>query len=229
MDLGPPASLPSTQPTSVQSKRRKEFYLSSLPTSQMLTQDSALDGGYPSPRIHLSSPTPSHPSLSSQRVSQFRSLSQASQPKKKSRMGFWRPASEQGMLQGKWPTFCVVSNVWVLYRGRMCFSEKLEQVLRESVRNCTNICAFVIIANAYCLNQFERACGLQHSWCQLAFLTWCMRLHLTFIMAIEENRGIMNISIVIYGFQIHIWKHLQMLAVWFFFFFSVLLQNFISV
>uniref|UniRef100_A0A8C1E5J0 Wu:fj64h06 n=1 Tax=Cyprinus carpio carpio TaxID=630221 RepID=A0A8C1E5J0_CYPCA len=88
MDLGPPASLPSTQPTSVQSKRRKEFYLSSLPTSQMSTQDSALDGGYPSPRIRLSSPTPSHPSLSSQRVSQFRSLSQASQPKKKSRMGF---------------------------------------------------------------------------------------------------------------------------------------------
>ncbi|XP_052443618.1 TATA box-binding protein-associated factor RNA polymerase I subunit C isoform X1 [Carassius gibelio] len=86
MDLGPPASLPSTRPTSVQSKRRKEFYLSSLPTSQMSTQDSAPDGGYPSPGVHLSSP--SHRSLSSKRVPQFRSLSQASQPKKKSRMGF---------------------------------------------------------------------------------------------------------------------------------------------
>lgn len=89
MDLGPPASLPSTRPTTVQSKRRKEFYLSSLPTSQISTQDPAPDGGYSSQRVRPSSPTPSsHRSLSSQRVPQFRSLSQASQPKKKSRMGF---------------------------------------------------------------------------------------------------------------------------------------------
>ncbi len=89
MDLGPPASLPSPRPTTVQSKRRKEFYLGSLPTSQISTQDPAPDGGYSSQRVRPSSPTPSsHRSLSSQRVPQFRSLSQASQPKKKSRMGF---------------------------------------------------------------------------------------------------------------------------------------------
>ncbi|XP_016127896.1 TATA box-binding protein-associated factor RNA polymerase I subunit C [Sinocyclocheilus grahami] len=89
MDLGPPALLPSTRPTTVQSKKLKEFYLSSLPTSQISTLDSAPDGEYSSPRVRLSSPTPSsHRSLHSQRVPQFRSLSQASQPKKKSRMGF---------------------------------------------------------------------------------------------------------------------------------------------
>lgn len=75
----------STLPTS-QSKRRKEFYLNSLPTSQTCTQNSAPDDGLSLSQVRLSSPTRS--TLSSQRVSQLRSSSQASQTKKKSRMGF---------------------------------------------------------------------------------------------------------------------------------------------
>ncbi|XP_043090365.1 TATA box-binding protein-associated factor RNA polymerase I subunit C isoform X2 [Puntigrus tetrazona] len=87
MDWGLITTFPSKQPA-VQLKRLKTFNTSSLPMSQMSTQDSTTDGGHSSSRIQHSSQTPSRPSLSSQRVSQLRSLSQASQPKKKSRMGF---------------------------------------------------------------------------------------------------------------------------------------------
>lgn len=68
---------------SIPLKRCQEFYLSSLPTSQASTQDSTTDGGFSVSQSRLLSPAPS-----SKRVSQIRSSSQASQPKKKSRMGF---------------------------------------------------------------------------------------------------------------------------------------------
>lgn len=68
---------------SIPLKRCKEFYLSSLPTSQASTQDSTADGGFSVPQARLLSPA-----APSQRASQIRSSSQASQPKKKSRMGF---------------------------------------------------------------------------------------------------------------------------------------------
>ncbi|XP_067278955.1 TATA box-binding protein-associated factor RNA polymerase I subunit C [Pseudorasbora parva] len=90
MDSGPHqgSSTSTLMPTS-QSKRRKEFYLDSVPTSQTCTQNSARDDGFSLSQIRLSSPTQSSKlSLSSQRVSQLRSSSQASQTKKKSRMGF---------------------------------------------------------------------------------------------------------------------------------------------
>ncbi|XP_073680860.1 TATA box-binding protein-associated factor RNA polymerase I subunit C [Garra rufa] len=80
MEMRPPPSIASTKASTLQLKRRKEFYLSSLPMSQTLNEDT------PS-RVRSSSPTPSsHYSMSSQRYSQLRSHS--SQPKKKSRMGF---------------------------------------------------------------------------------------------------------------------------------------------
>lgn len=82
MDSGPPPSVTSTRPSTIQSKRRKEFYLSSVPISQTSTQNTAS-------QVRPSSPIPpSQPALSSQRFYQLRNLSQASQPKKKSRMGF---------------------------------------------------------------------------------------------------------------------------------------------
>ncbi|XP_039514229.1 uncharacterized protein LOC120469354 isoform X2 [Pimephales promelas] len=80
MDSGP-------RPSSLSLKKRK--YLNSLPASQTSTQNSAPDDGFSLSQVYLSSPTPSSKlSLSSQRVPQIRSSSQASQPKKKSRMGF---------------------------------------------------------------------------------------------------------------------------------------------
>ncbi|RXN21686.1 TATA box-binding -associated factor RNA polymerase I subunit C [Labeo rohita] len=41
MDSGPPPSVTSTRPSTIQSKRRKEFYLSSVPISQTSTQNTA--------------------------------------------------------------------------------------------------------------------------------------------------------------------------------------------
>lgn len=80
MDSGP-------RPSSLTSKRRKD--LNSLPASQTSTQNSAPDDGFSLSQVHLSSPTQSSMlSLSSQRLPQIRSSSKASQPKKKSRMGF---------------------------------------------------------------------------------------------------------------------------------------------
>ncbi|TRY94966.1 hypothetical protein DNTS_004648 [Danionella cerebrum] len=64
-------------------KRQKEFYLSSLPTSQPPTEISTENDRVLSSQVPLSSQIPTF-----RRLSQFRGSSQASQPKKKSRMGF---------------------------------------------------------------------------------------------------------------------------------------------
>ncbi|KAL1253367.1 hypothetical protein QQF64_018060 [Cirrhinus molitorella] len=83
MDVGPPPSIVSTRASTGHSKRSsfksREFYLSSRPMSQTPTQNIV-------PRFRSSSPTTS--SQPSSRFSQLRNHSQASQPKKKSRMGF---------------------------------------------------------------------------------------------------------------------------------------------
>ncbi|ROJ30632.1 TATA box-binding protein-associated factor, RNA polymerase I, subunit C [Anabarilius grahami] len=90
MDSGPRSTSPtSTRMPTSQLKRRKESFLNSIPTSQTFTQNSAPDDGFSLSQVHLSTPTPScRISLSSQRLSQFKSSSQASKTKKKSRMGF---------------------------------------------------------------------------------------------------------------------------------------------
>ncbi|XP_048022962.1 TATA box-binding protein-associated factor RNA polymerase I subunit C [Megalobrama amblycephala] len=90
MDSGPRSASPTSTRTPVsQLKRRKESFLNSIPTSQTFSQNSAPDDGFSLSQVHLSTPTPScRISLSSQRLSQFKSSSQASKTKKKSRMGF---------------------------------------------------------------------------------------------------------------------------------------------
>ncbi|XP_051733797.1 TATA box-binding protein-associated factor RNA polymerase I subunit C isoform X2 [Ctenopharyngodon idella] len=90
VDSGPRSASPTLtrMPTS-QLKRRKESFLNSIPTSQTFAQNSAPDDEISLSHVHLSTPTPScRISLSSQRLSQFKSSSQVSKTKKKSRMGF---------------------------------------------------------------------------------------------------------------------------------------------
>lgn len=111
------------------------------------------------------------------------------------------------MLQGKWPTFCVVSNVWVLYRGGMCLNEKLEPVVRVCVRICANIC----VCSEWQMLTVSSNWSLLVFFSVVAFLTWCEKL----------SHYDISITIVVYfGCHIHIWKPLEMLVVFLLFSFT---------